>query len=97
MITNENANQFPNPVIENVCFADKDILEIGCGSGGFTLDYLTKAKSVCAVDPDSDALDDLRREWESESNGVLNVIASNIEDASLPKESFTIAVFSSSL
>ena len=37
-------------------FADKDVLEIGCGDGRMMQRYTDLARSVLAVDPDGDAV-----------------------------------------
>ena len=85
------------PVISKTNFVGKDVLEIGCGSGGFTLSYLYEAKSIYAIDPDKDSLYSLQSQWESQSiDGKLTVHSDSIEDATLPKESFDVAVFSNS-
>jgi 16S rRNA A1518/A1519 N6-dimethyltransferase RsmA/KsgA/DIM1 with predicted DNA glycosylase/AP lyase activity len=43
-------------------FASLRVLEIGCGDGRLTRRYTTEAASIIAVDPDADAIGELRAE-----------------------------------
>lgn len=75
-------------------FRGKDVLEVGAGSGSFTLSNLTGAKSILAVDSDAGSLFQLGKEWDFSSK--LECVHSDIESLKLPKSTFDIAVFSHS-
>lgn len=78
-------------------FTGKDVLEVGCGTGSFTLDYLASARYVLCVEPDETALADLEAVWAEETvNAVLDTCHGSIVDVPLPPCSFDIAVFSHS-
>lgn len=86
-----------DPVINKIDFDKKDILEIGCGCGSFTLEYLTRAKSILGIDTNNEAIEYLRMQWpasQEDRNFVFRV--GDIVDAPLQDEDFDIAVFSHS-
>lgn len=88
---------YKSPVIGRINFAGRDVLEIGCGSGRFTLDYLTQAHSILGIDPDPEAIDRLREQWPRPLGGSpVDFCVGDVRDFSLPEEAFDIAVFSHS-
>lgn len=88
---------YEEPVISRINFDGKDVLEIGCGTGRFTLGYLTRANSILGIDPDSKAIDCLKAQWPgSLKNGLIDFRPGNIVEFSLPKEAFDVVVFSHS-
>jgi SAM-dependent methyltransferase len=58
---------YVDPVISRINFAGKDILEIGCGAGAFTLEHLKQANSILGIDPDNEAIETLKAEWSKQS------------------------------
>jgi ubiquinone/menaquinone biosynthesis C-methylase UbiE len=73
-------------------FLGRRILEIGAGSGRLTRRYAAGAASVIAVDPDEDAIADLRLELPS-----VDARAGAVEDLVLPDSSVDIVLFAWSL
>jgi 2-polyprenyl-3-methyl-5-hydroxy-6-metoxy-1,4-benzoquinol methylase len=73
-------------------FAGARVLEIGCGSGRLTAAYAADAASVIAIDPDPDAIDELRAALPS-----VTAHAAGIEDFDLPPASVDIVLFAWSL
>lgn len=91
------AYQYKDPIISRVNFDDKDILEVGCGTGAFTLQHLTGASSILGIDRDSEAIDYLKTQrTEFPTNSRVDFLAGDIVDFPLPKEAFDIAIFSHS-
>jgi predicted RNA methylase len=87
------------PFADQISFDGKDVLEVGSGSGGFTLKYLAGANSILAIDPDSEAMAELQAQWRAQSkdNAKINFLCESITDVSLPRNSFDIGIFSRSL
>ena len=86
-----------NPVVNQVNFDDKDVLEVGCGRGDFTLAYLKNARSVLGVDPGAEAIRDLEARWSRTwQKASADFRCGKIEDLPLPEESFDCVVFSRS-
>jgi len=87
-----------DPVVSRVTFAGKDVLEVGCGSGKFTLLHLTPASSVLGIDPNQEAIDGLRAKWaEVAANARGDFRAGDITVFPLLQEAFDVAVFARSL
>ena len=88
---------YEDPVIDEIDFVGKDVLEIGCGDGGFTLDHLTQANSVLGIDPDAEAIERLKAQWPRPSrDSSVDFRAGDILSFPLPERAFDIAVFSHS-
>jgi ubiquinone/menaquinone biosynthesis C-methylase UbiE len=90
-----NDNQ--DSILSQIEFKDKDILEIGCGYGGFTIEHLLGAKSVFGLDTNSEAIESLKKEWEKyqeESPGTFQ--EGDIVSFPLQDKEFDIAIFSHS-
>ncbi|MFB0546210.1 MAG: class I SAM-dependent methyltransferase [Anaerolineae bacterium] len=88
---------YEDPVIGRIDFAGKDVLEIGCGDGGFTLDYLTRASYILGLDPDAEAIERLRAQWPGPSqDSSVDFRVGGVPDFPLPERAFDIAVFSHS-
>jgi ubiquinone/menaquinone biosynthesis C-methylase UbiE len=86
-----------NPVVNQVNFDDKDVLEIGCGQGDFTLAYLKNARSVLGVDPGAEAIEEIKARWSRTlQTASADFRCGKIEDLPLPDESFDCVVFSRS-
>jgi ubiquinone/menaquinone biosynthesis C-methylase UbiE len=88
---------YQDPVIGQINFAGRDVLEIGCGTGGFTLTHLTQANSILGIDPDARAIDRLKAQWPIPSqDSSVDFRVGDIRDFPLPERAFDIAVFSHS-
>ena len=73
-------------------FAGCRVLEIGAGDGRLTRRYAADASSVVAIDPDADAIADLRAELPA-----VDARAVGIEDLALPDHSVDLVLFAWSL
>lgn len=73
-------------------FAGLHVLEIGCGDGRLTRRYASHAASVMAIDPDPEAINDLRRELPG-----VDARALGVEDLRLPPHSVDLVLFAWSL
>ena len=73
-------------------FASCRVLEIGCGDGRLTRRYALDAASIVAIDPDGDAIEELRR-----SLPGVDARAMGVEDLVLPDRTVDIVLFAWSL
>jgi ubiquinone/menaquinone biosynthesis C-methylase UbiE len=97
-IKKEARDSSKDPVLGRINFDGQDVLEIGSGSGAFTREHLTGARSLLCLDPESKAIEDLKAQWaRSGQDTPLDARAGKIEEYPLPEEAFDIAVFSHSL
>lgn len=69
---------------------DKDVLEIGCGSGGIAAHHLKKANSILAVDLSAAALEIARDFFKADSR--IEFAESAAEDIDRPDQSFDVVV-----
>ena len=52
-------------VISKVCLTDEDVVvDVGCGTGGLTLEFAKRARKVYSIDINSDAIDTTRKNLE---------------------------------
>jgi ubiquinone/menaquinone biosynthesis C-methylase UbiE len=87
-----------DPIVSRIIFAGKDVLEVGCGSGRFTLKHLTGADSILGIDPNEEAINCLRAKWaELAASNCSDFRPGDITAFALPKDAFDIAVCSDSL
>jgi len=78
-------------------FDGKDIFEVGCGYGKYTLENFKNAKSIFAIDTDRDAIEHLQKSWPiSTEKGPFTFQEGNIVEINLRGKEFDIAVFSNS-
>jgi 16S rRNA A1518/A1519 N6-dimethyltransferase RsmA/KsgA/DIM1 with predicted DNA glycosylase/AP lyase activity len=75
-----------------VSFASRRVLEIGCGDGRLTKRYAADAASVVAIDPDADAIAELRRELPG-----VDARAIGVEELDLADHSVDVVLFAWSL
>lgn len=73
-------------------FADLRILEVGAGDGRLTRHYAHVARSIVAIDPDEDAIADLRSEFPH-----IDARAIGVADLQIPDHSADVVVFAWSL
>jgi ubiquinone/menaquinone biosynthesis C-methylase UbiE len=73
-------------------FPGRRILEIGAGNGRLTRRYAAAAGAIIAIDPDADAIAELRLDLPS-----VDARAGGIEDLDLPDASVDVVLFAWSL
>ena len=73
------------------------VLELGCGDGRMTFRYARDAASVLAVDLDEERIEKGRAALKPESAGTITFVVAGAADVDAPRESFDLALFSSSL
>jgi 2-polyprenyl-3-methyl-5-hydroxy-6-metoxy-1,4-benzoquinol methylase len=90
-------NAYRDPLISWINFAGKDVLEIGCGAGAFTLEHLKQANSILGIDPDEEAIETLKTEWSNlQLDTRVDFQTGNVIDFLLPEETFDVVVFAKS-
>ncbi len=90
-------NTHDNSVINKINFDGQNILEIGCGSGVFTLKHCQHAKSILGIDTNSAAIELLKNDWPTPlRNDRFLFKTADIREITIPKEYYDIAVFSKS-
>jgi ubiquinone/menaquinone biosynthesis C-methylase UbiE len=82
---------------ELIDFHDKDVLEIGCGDGRMTWRYAALARSVLALDPSADRIEQAIGATPEALRSVVTFRVADITQASLPATAFDVAVLSWSL
>jgi ubiquinone/menaquinone biosynthesis C-methylase UbiE len=73
------------------------VLELGCGDGRLTFRYAHASATVLAVDPDEERIDKARSELPSRLAGTVTFVVAGAAEVDAPRESFDVALFSSSL
>jgi 16S rRNA A1518/A1519 N6-dimethyltransferase RsmA/KsgA/DIM1 with predicted DNA glycosylase/AP lyase activity len=73
-------------------FASRRVLEVGCGDGRLTKRYAHDAASVVAIDPDADAIAELRLALPR-----VDARAIGVEELDLPEQSVDLVLFAWSL
>ena len=92
-----SVDQYVDPVLSRISFAGKDVLEIGCGAGGFTLEHLKQAHSILGIDPDAESIETLKAEWSKfQLSTQVDFRQGDAIDFPLPAEAFDVAVFAKS-
>lgn len=79
-------------ITELVDLKDKDVLEVGCGSGWFTGLLAGEAGKYNAIDPDVDALEQAQK-----NNPVADFMLGSGENLPFDDESFDVVLFTLSL
>ena len=80
-----------------VDFADKRVLEVGCGEGRLTWQYAAGTRSVIAVDLDQDALRVARVDCTFDLKDKTSFICADSIHLPFAKEKFDIAILAWSL
>lgn len=80
-----------------VDFADKRVLEIGCGEGRLTWQYAKDARSVVAIDLDHDSLRVAKVDRPASLENQIDLACSDSEYLPFSKEKFDIAILAWSL
>jgi ubiquinone/menaquinone biosynthesis C-methylase UbiE len=84
-------------LIQQIDIKGKDVLEVGCGEGGFTFEHLTTAGSILGIDPKASSIEAIQREASKHldaSRAVFRV--ADIKTVALPDEAFDVVVFANS-
>jgi len=80
-----------------VDFADKDVLEVGCGEGRLTWQYAGAAQSTIAVDIDRDSLHVAQVDRPFDLKNKTHFSCCESEHLPFAKEKFDIAILAWSL
>jgi 2-polyprenyl-3-methyl-5-hydroxy-6-metoxy-1,4-benzoquinol methylase len=78
-------------------FADKDVLEVGCGDGRLTWRYAAATRSVLAIDPKADAVARAEADRPDDLRGKVSFRAADVTSCALPEGAFDVALLSWSL
>ena len=78
-------------------FAQKDVLEIGCGDGRLTRSYMSDASSVLAIDTNKDKLEIAGRKTNTGDHEQLHFQQSDVSELESDDSSFDIIIFSRSI
>jgi ubiquinone/menaquinone biosynthesis C-methylase UbiE len=78
-------------------FAGRRVLELGCGDGRLTFKYARDAASVLAVDVDAGAIAEAAACRPTDLTGTVSFEVSGAAEVDAPRQSFDVALFSSSL
>src|SRR5579871_6320679 len=90
----ENETRILHTLID---FRDKDVLEIGCGDGRMTWRYAAHARSVLALDPNANRIEQGIASTPDACKPVVTFRVADIVATTLPEEAFDVAVLSWSL
>lgn len=82
---------------ELVDFADKDVLDVGCGDGRMTWRFAQQARSVVGLDPLAESIEAARATAPNELHAKVSFQVADITTAELPRAAFDVAVLSWSL
>ncbi|HET7376343.1 MAG TPA: class I SAM-dependent methyltransferase [Anaerolineae bacterium] len=90
-------NSETTALLDYADFADKHVLEIGCGDGRLTWRYADRAAHVIAIDPDKDRIDAAINDLADDLKKQVEFQASSIEEFKPPKDLFDVVFMSWSL
>jgi ubiquinone/menaquinone biosynthesis C-methylase UbiE len=82
---------------ELIDFRERDVLEVGCGDGRMTWRYAALARSVHALDPNADRIEQGIAATPVALQSAVTFRVADIAQASLPEEAFDVAILSWSL
>jgi ubiquinone/menaquinone biosynthesis C-methylase UbiE len=90
-------NKKHDPVISKIDFDNKDVFEIGFGTGSFSLEHFLSVKSVYGIDTSQEAVEYRVEKWPvSQENQQFLFQEGNIVEITLDEKIFDIVVFSNS-
>ncbi|HEU4785504.1 MAG TPA: class I SAM-dependent methyltransferase [Ktedonobacterales bacterium] len=78
-------------------FTGKDVLEIGCGEGRLTRRFASRARSVLAVDLDTESIALASAQLPESLRSAVRFQVADIAALELPSETFDVAILSWSL
>lgn len=82
---------------ELVDFANKDVVEIGCGDGRMTWRYAGVTRSVLGLDPNEDRISEARQRTPDTVRPIVGFRVCDVQSVGLPAEGFDVAILSWSL
>jgi ubiquinone/menaquinone biosynthesis C-methylase UbiE len=82
---------------ELIDFHQRDILEVGCGDGRLTWRYAGRTRSVLALDPNAERVEQAIASTPAALKTVVTFQVADIAQASLPQEAFDVVILSWSL
>jgi ubiquinone/menaquinone biosynthesis C-methylase UbiE len=82
---------------EMIDFCGKDVLEIGCGDGRMTWRYAGRARSVLALDPKAERIEQGIASTPEALKPVVSFRVAGIAHDGLPEAAFDVAILSWSL
>jgi ubiquinone/menaquinone biosynthesis C-methylase UbiE len=80
-----------------VDFADRDVLEVGCGDGRLTWRYAARTASVLACDPKGDVIALASARLPASWRDRVTFRAADITTMVLPEAAFDVAIFARSI
>ncbi len=80
-----------------VALRDRRVLELGCGNGRLTFQYASAARSVLAIDPNAERIEEARTTRPAELAKSVVFAVATADEVNAPRRSFDVALFSSSL
>jgi ubiquinone/menaquinone biosynthesis C-methylase UbiE len=75
----------------------KDVLEIGCGDGRMTWRYAGRARSILALDPKAERIEQAIASTPDDLKPVVTFRVADIANGGLPEAAFDVAILSWSL
>jgi ubiquinone/menaquinone biosynthesis C-methylase UbiE len=87
----------PAAIEQLVDLDHKHVLEVGCGTGRLTGFLASRAASVCAFDPDADAVADAQASLADELRDRVRFAVHDAEALDLPRRRFDLALYGWSL
>jgi ubiquinone/menaquinone biosynthesis C-methylase UbiE len=83
-------NDILKTILKMTDFKNKTVVELGCGTGKFTIPLSSKVKKIYALDKTKSMLKILRKKIKSKKIKNIKIIESGFDEISLPKESIDI-------
>jgi ubiquinone/menaquinone biosynthesis C-methylase UbiE len=78
-------------------FADKDVLEVGCGDGRMTWRFAERTRSVLGLDPETSSVELARLNTPAQLRSKVTLQVGDITGAHLPTAAFDVVALSWSL
>jgi len=82
---------------EVIDFGGERVLEVGAGDGRLTWRVATETKSLLAIDPDEERIEQARADLPAELSGRVDFRVMDAVELDVPKRSFDVALLSWSL
>ena len=78
-------------------FAEKDVLDVGCGDGRMTWRFARQTRSLLGIDPVAESIETARAATPDELRAKVRFEVADITMAELPRAAFDVIVISWSL
>jgi ubiquinone/menaquinone biosynthesis C-methylase UbiE len=92
--TDHNEQKFLHKFVD---LTDRRVLEVGCGEGRLTWQYVSKTRLMVGVDLDRDSLRVARVDCPSDAKDILHLACADSTHLPFAKEKFDIAILAWSL